>query len=301
MTNEAAPLWNLDDFARQIGISAVELMNARLPEIRKYHEVIIPKHSDGFRTLRIPSPPMMRLQRLMHRRVFRHVPVSAAVHGSVSGRSNVTHARVHKNAKAVYILDLADAFTQATPQRIIESMSGFNMTPGAKGFVAELVTFAGSIPQGSPTSNTVWNMVCKKLDAILEKFALCYGLTYTRYTDELTFSHPNHISHEVRDRIKTAVAKAGFIINKKKTRYFHVRHGALSITGVNIANGKIGLSKKAIQKLRGVIHRAALDRSIPWTHVQGLIGYARFVSGGLLPARLRESVDRFRFFRRRPD
>ena len=298
MAKETAPLWDLYDFARQLDIPVTDLMNARLPDVRSYREVRIPKHAGGMRILHIPSPAMMKLQRTMHRRIFRHLPVSPAVHGSVEKRSNVTNARVHKNAQAVYILDLADAFTQATPERIVAAMGAFNATPGAKEFLAHLLTFEGSIPQGSPTSNTVWNMVCKELDAILEKFAKEYGLIYTRYTDELTFSHPKHISHEVRDRIKATVAQAGFIINRKKTRYFHVRHGALCVTGVNIANGRLGLSQKTIDKIRGLVHRAGLDNSIPRSTVMSLVGYARYVNGGQIPKRLSEPLGRFLYFRR---
>ena len=46
----------------------------------------------------------------------------------------------------------------------------------------------GYLPQGAPTSPMLSNLVMRELDGIIQRLADAAGLTYTRYSDDLTFS-----------------------------------------------------------------------------------------------------------------
>jgi RNA-directed DNA polymerase len=46
----------------------------------------------------------------------------------------------------------------------------------------------GYLPQGAPTSPMLSNLIMREIDAEIEKVATTIGLTYTRYSDDLTFS-----------------------------------------------------------------------------------------------------------------
>jgi RNA-directed DNA polymerase len=52
------------------------------------------------------------------------------------------------------------------------------------------------LPQGSPTSPTITNILCKKLDRRLNGLANRFGATYTRYADDITFSSPHNIYND---------------------------------------------------------------------------------------------------------
>jgi RNA-directed DNA polymerase len=60
------------------------------------------------------------------------------------------------------------------------------------------------LPQGSPTSPTLTNILCTKLDRRLTGLANRFGVTYTRYADDITFSSPHNI---YSDEIFTAELK----------------------------------------------------------------------------------------------
>ncbi|CDN14885.1 Retron-type RNA-directed DNA polymerase [Richelia intracellularis] len=44
------------------------------------------------------------------------------------------------------------------------------------------------LPQGSPPSPTITNLLCRRLDRKLTAIATKYGFRYTCYVDDLTFS-----------------------------------------------------------------------------------------------------------------
>lgn len=44
------------------------------------------------------------------------------------------------------------------------------------------------LPQGAPTSPILTNAICEKLDIRLSGVAKRFGLNYTRYADDITFS-----------------------------------------------------------------------------------------------------------------
>lgn len=237
----------------------------------------------------------MAVQRTIHRRVLARYRPPAFVHGSVPSRNALTHAKSHAGAGAVYIIDLKDAFQQADQKRVLKAFAVLGFDPAACQLLSRLTTLVdGGLPQGAPTSNTLWNLVCAELDNALSAVAERYQLHYTRYTDELCFSHPQHVSPEARDTIQAAVQMAGFVANPKKTRYFQQRCGAPTITGYALIGKKVQLSRDKIDRIRGFIHRACSDTSISREEVEGRLGEVRLVYGKLLPKRLRRAYQEFR-------
>jgi RNA-directed DNA polymerase len=77
------------------------------------------------------------------------------------------------------------------------------------------------LPQGSPTSPTLTNILCKKLDRRLNGLANRFGATYTRYADDITFSSPHNIYNDVEfnQELKRIIEEdQKLVINPKKTR-----------------------------------------------------------------------------------
>ena len=90
------------------------------------------------------------------------------------------------------------------------------------------------LPQGAPTSPALSNIVGYEMDKKLAALAAEYGLTYTRYADDLTFSGSlgNGIGvPRLVGVIGEIVRNEGFVLNISKTRvrYAGERH---EITGL---------------------------------------------------------------------
>jgi len=106
------------------------------------------------------------------------------------------------------------------------------------------------LPQGSPASPMITNIICRHLDARLSKLAAGYQCTYTRYADDLSFSFAEaltgpQIKKFVFD-IQCAVHDEGLKINKAKTRYLK-KNNRQCVTGVVINNEEIGVPKAFVK------------------------------------------------------
>ena len=112
------------------------------------------------------------------------------------------------------------------------------------------------LPQGAPTSPTITNIICERLDYKLNHLAKAYGLKYTRYADDITFSGMRNVFAEdgkfcisMRNIIEN---EEGFKINSDKTRLCH-RRMRQEVTGLTV-NAKTNVSRKYIKQLRPLIH-----------------------------------------------
>jgi retron-type reverse transcriptase len=123
--------------------------------------------------------------------------------------------------------------------------------------MAKLVTYHKALPQGAPTSPALANLVCWKLDQELERLAKENSLIYTRYADDLAFSHKDS-KYDIHPLIETITKLiegdevTNLLVNTKKTRITRP-HRRMTVTGV-VINDKLSLAKSFRKNLRARIH-----------------------------------------------
>ena len=107
------------------------------------------------------------------------------------------------------------------------------------------------LPQGAPASPVITNIVCKKLDHRLTGVANRYGLRYSRYADDITFSSMHNVYQKDGEFLKELhriITDQGFHINEKKTRLQKTGHRQ-EVTGL-VVNEKVNVQKRYIKQLR---------------------------------------------------
>lgn len=88
------------------------------------------------------------------------------------------------------------------------------------------------------------------MDRKLTALAAEYGLTYTRYADDLTFSGDVFPKEQIIPRIKQIIRDEKFEPNHKKTRFIN-EYGRKIITGVSISSGvKLTIPKARKREIR---------------------------------------------------
>ena len=107
------------------------------------------------------------------------------------------------------------------------------------------------LPQGAPTSPVLSNIVLKSLDEDMAMFSEKIGCRYSRYADDITFSHRKEIRRMKPlwvGEIRRIVAKHGLAINEKKTKTL-VPGIRREVTGVVISD-KINVPRTYVKQLR---------------------------------------------------
>lgn len=237
----------------------------------RYRQFKIKKKSGGFRQITAPHNQsfMMLLQCVNEILKAIYTPSDYAM-GFTERRSVVTNAAVHKGQNYVFNLDLKDFFPSVEQARVWKriQLAPFNFPVAIANLVAGLcsmretrkdingkITFAYILPQGAPTSPIITNMICDNLDRRLAGLAKRFGLHYTRYADDITFSSMHYVyaeNGEFRKELTRIICSQGFTINDKKTRLQKLGCRQ-EVTGI-IVSDKLNVAKKYVREIRSLLY-----------------------------------------------
>lgn len=234
------------------------------------------------RLIEIPKARLRRIQRRLHRDLLSAVPVHAAAHGFVRGRSPLTHARVHAGRAAVLRVDLEQFFAGIDDLRVRALFMRIGYAPAVATLLAGLCTNGAPLdvlyatphrplpwsdrmrlhhahlPQGAPSSPALANMLAWRLDVRLAAWAQARGLAYSRYADDLTFSGDDLTHASLRRRVGAIAAivdDCGFRINPRKTCCFGA-HRAQRVTGL-VVNSHPNIARADYDLLKAILTRCA--------------------------------------------
>lgn len=231
---------------------------------KRYVTFQVPKKKKGeFRTIDAPCAGLKMIQRALNL-IFQtlYSPHEAAM-GFVPGRSVVTNAKVHVGQKYVYNIDLKDFFPSITSGRVFKRLlvAPFSMNEKMASLVADLCCYTNAdgknvLPQGAPTSPTITNFISEHLDRKLSKLARAYGMKYTRYADDITFSCSSNMFAEdgkfcksLRNIIEN---EEHFKINPDKTRLCHTGERQ-EVTGLTV-NERTNVTRRYVKQIRLFLH-----------------------------------------------
>ncbi len=244
---------------------------------KRYSTFTIKKKSGGERTINAPIKGLKSILRSLNFILQCVYEPHNAATGFVVKKSIVDNAKVHVGNNYVYNLDLKDFFHSFDRNRVkmgfIYEPFNLNRERESLAFLlASLCThpfevngeIKNVLPQGSPTSPTITNILCKKLDRRLTGLAKRYGAKYTRYADDITFSSPQNIYND-EDFIKELERIIGednilnisgrkieigpqLIFNTDKTRLQKSAHRQ-EVTGL-IVNDKVNVRKRYVKQIR---------------------------------------------------
>ncbi|MBO6937786.1 MAG: RNA-directed DNA polymerase [Deltaproteobacteria bacterium] len=266
-----------------------------------YRRWTVPKRDGRRRLISEPKPQLKEAQRWIAREITDHLPVHGAAHGFLAGRSTVTNAAVHAGARIVVKLDLKDYYPTITTPRVkgmfrkagygeqVATLLAMLCTESPReeieldGKTWYVATGPRSLPQGAPTSPSITNAISLRLDLRLAGLARKMGFRYTRYADDLTFSHHQRSEAPIGSLFRLVgqiVVEEGFEVHPKKTRV--MRSGSRQkVTGL-VVNGADGapaarVPRSVRRKLRAAIKNRELGRPGEGESLAQLRGWAAYV------------------------
>ncbi|MBQ2167714.1 MAG: retron St85 family RNA-directed DNA polymerase [Prevotella sp.] len=238
LSKSGAPvIFNVKHLALLIGVDFRALKRMLYVRDRFYRSFSIKKRNGGERLIEAPYPSLKMVQRWILDNIL--VP-SAFVHpcsvGFISKKTITDNARPHLGHSVLLKMDIKDFFPSVTEELVRSYFSNLGYRSDLASTLAYLCCKDGRLPQGSPTSPMLSNVLFYEMDNQLSKIAFWDGLSYTRYADDLAFSG-DRIRISIIDNVAAIVLKYGLRINNEKTR----RSGSTSrkiITGVSVSSGE---------------------------------------------------------------
>ena len=299
------------EIATAMGITVPELrflsFGRKASGVNHYVRFAIAKKTGGERIISAPMPRLKKAQRWLLDNVLAKPAITDVAHGFAPDRSIVTNARPHIARGIVVNLDLKEFFPTLYFRRIKGLFEGLGYGEEAATIFAMLasepdvdeVELDGltsfiargprRLPQGSPASPAITNLVCRRMDKRLEGMAAKLGFVYTRYADDLTFSAANSAEANANvgkllRRVRWIVRQEGFAAHEKKTRILR-RGRRQEVTGV-VVNDKPGVPKDVLKRFRALLFQLEKDgpEGKRWGHRSGTavlpsaVGFASYVA-----------------------
>lgn len=230
---------------------------------KRFRVFHIRKKSGGLREIKAPCRQLDVILTCVNELLKSVYSPSDAAMGFTSGKSVLDNAQIHVGHNYVFNIDLKDFFPSIPQARVWKrlQLSPFNFTAEIANVLAGLCcTFdvdngRNVLPQGSPVSPLLTNAICDTLDRRMKGVAKRFGIHYSRYADDMTFSSMHNVYQEngkFRQEIVRIIKEQGFIMNDKKTRL--QKAGARQeVTGLTV-NAIANVSRKYISDLRWILH-----------------------------------------------
>lgn len=265
---------SLSDLAHLLGFrpKAVSYILYKIPEENKYTEFSIPKKNGGERVIKAPMHKLKLLQKRLADLLYEcyneiNKNNKSISHGFLKNHSIVTNAFNHINKRYVFNVDLLDFFPSINFGRVYGFFINnhhFLLDSKVATVIAQIACHNNELPQGSPCSPIISNLIGHLLDIRMVRLAKKAKCTYSRYADDLTFStnnktFPNIIAIEkennqwqVSEKLKREIEKVGFLVNENKTS-MQYKTARQMTTGL-VINKKVNIKREYYKKARSMCH-----------------------------------------------
>lgn len=240
-------------------------IDALLQSDENYREFTLLEEHNPFskkrKKARLVQTPYSEL-RSVHQRLLKllqRIQYPDYAHAGVKKRSYRSNAQAHQNSKEVATFDLTNYYGSVKSHHVYDFfLKQLKCAKDVAGIITRLSTHKNCLPTGSPLSPLLALHSSLTMFDDLESLAIKYGLVFTCYVDDLTFSG-NSIPPSLEREAVSIVRRYGHSINKSKTRIFK-EHQPKHVTGTVIINGKITVPYARMLTVRRL--QAAIDGKI---------------------------------------
>lgn len=241
--------------------------------IDHYNRFQIPKRKGGFRTIASPKPMLRKAQSWILSHILNKIPLHESAMAFRPNRSIVDNAAVHQGQGVVIRMDLKDFFPSIQFYRVRGLFVSFGYNKGVSTIFALICTDAARVnvgldgkqyfvalgerylPQGACTSPALTNIICRKMDKRMTGLCRSLGYKYSRYADDMIFSHAD-AQHDVKSLItltKRIIKDENFVLHPDKLAVLRP-HQRQAITGI-VVNETMNVSRRDLRRFRAFLHQ----------------------------------------------
>lgn len=232
---------------------------------KSYKTFRIPKKSGGFRIISAPKALLKSFLTYTNILLQSFYDAPDYITGFVPARSVVDNAERHVGMNYVFNTDLKDFFPSISKSRVWATLKHYpfrfndTIADAIAGLCCSEVVLEGekkiALPQGSPCSPILTNIVCRNLDYKLHKLAQKYHVRYSRYADDITFSSNRNVFQKDGDfqkEMEAIITAQNFVINTKKTRLQN-KSQRQEVTGL-IVSDRVNVTRNYVRWIDNLLY-----------------------------------------------
>ena len=219
-----------------------------------------------------PVGPLKAVQSRIEERVLNRVILPEHLLGGVRGKTIKANAVLHLDAKCLVTIDIKSFFPSICPQQIRSVWRNtLNCSPEVAYLLTGLTTCRGRLPQGSPTSTMLANLVLSSFDQEIRTVCDLHEVSYSSWVDDLAFSGED--SKLVIGPVIAALKRAGFRVSHAKIKV--MGPGKRKVLNNLVLGRFVTVQKRYIGRIRaGVDHlrKGHVPEEDLAGYIEGLLG-----------------------------
>ena len=212
----------------------------------------IKKRNGKLRTIHEPDKLLKHIQKQILNNILNNKEMSIYAKAYHPGISLKENALPHINKDLILKLDIKDFFENINFIDVYNACFPIEYFPKSVGMILTyLCTYQDHLIQGAPTSAYISNLVMKDFDNVIGEWSNSNNISYTRYSDDMTFSGDFNPS-EIITKVRKMLSKLGLELNDDKIHVIK-KSANQNVTGL-VVNEKVQTSNKYRKKIRQEVY-----------------------------------------------
>lgn len=208
----------------------------------------INKKNGKTRTIYEPNNNLKIIQKNILHNILEDRYTSVHAKAYKKGISLKDNAIIHSNKDMILKLDIKNFFDNITFMQVYCTCFPEKYFPKSIGtLLTNLCTYKDKLPQGSPSSSYISNLVLLDFDIKVGNYCKKHNISYTRYCDDMTFSGFTK-KDEIISLVSSELNKIGLSLNKEKIKLISQKNRQV-VTGI-VVNEKIQVNVDYRKKIR---------------------------------------------------
>ena len=249
-------LQSIDSLAGYLCVGRDTLFRLSRTSSQYYVRAEKPKDNGEVREFYKPRGELKKIQKLIHKKILLFAPSHEAIHGYRKKRNQLTAAMPHVKQDMLVKADIKAFFPSVEPKQVHDAFMGIGLHHSVADLLTKLCTHANQLPQGSPASpliaNLLWLRPAHRIQGVADK----HGFGHTISGDDVFLSGKKRAA-KYMTFLKRTIKEEGFTVNDGKTRAVPY-NGSQAVVGLSV-NQKVNVPKTYRKALRNEIHRHALS------------------------------------------
>lgn len=247
-----------------------------------YNKFTLRKRNGKERNILSPYTELKRIQNNILKDLLYDKRPSPYAKAYIKKINLLANVKIHKGYKYILKLDISNFFENISYVDVFNIYKEYGFSNRICGLLAHLTTYFDYLPQGSPTSPYLSNLVLRDFDYKVGKWCLERNINYTRYSDDMTFSM-NEYNQELIRYIRINLYKYGLELNNEKINLIK-NSTQQKVTGI-VVNQKLQVDSKYRKKIRQEIYyikKYGIDNHLKRINIKDKNTYLKSLYGKIL-------------------